>query len=247
MIAIQNIPHLTNPSLAFKLSPLSPHAAVWFDSHQKHKMPLARLIRRLRFHMQKIIYGGRYLGSFGSHGSCAMSVNPDNVHRPIFDRIKRCSLHFTRGHTMSQNNSVQSTTQTPIRLNQNTQRVKLSEFIKQQDQQRGLEPLPIVFQNIPRLTIPSLAFILSVPCNSKDGICSPDNGHNRPLIQWFFLCPPKTQAVSCRLFSVMAGYFRQPLKRLAGSVTGTANLFYSATRCFAALIGGYPLYNGATA
>ena len=143
MIAIQNIPHLTNPSLAFKLSPLSPHAAVWFDSHQKHKMPLARLIRRLRFHMQKIIYGGRYLGSFGSHGSCAMSVNPDNVHRPIFDRIKRCSLHFTRGHTMSQNNSVQSTTQTPIRLNQNTQRVKLSEFIKQQDQQRGLEPLPL--------------------------------------------------------------------------------------------------------
>lgn len=87
---------LTNTLLAFILSPLSQPVAVWFDSHNKHKMPIARLIRRLRFLMQKF-YGGRYLGSFGSHGSCAMSVNPNNVHRPIFDRIKRCPQAFTRG------------------------------------------------------------------------------------------------------------------------------------------------------
>jgi len=88
---------LTSAYLAFILAPLSQHGAVWGESHKKHKMPIARLLHRLRFHMQKIIYGGRYLGSFGSHGSCAMSLNPDNVHRPIFERIKRCPQHFTRG------------------------------------------------------------------------------------------------------------------------------------------------------
>jgi hypothetical protein len=82
---------------------------------------------------------------------------------------------------------------------------------------------------------------------TKVGICTPNNGHNRPLYTVVFLCPPKTQAVLCRVYSVMAGYFRQPLKRLAGSVTGSANLIYSATQSFAPLIGGYSLFNGVTA
>jgi hypothetical protein len=82
---------------------------------------------------------------------------------------------------------------------------------------------------------------------TKVGSRSPDNGHNRPLYTVVFLCPPKTQSALCRLFSVMAGYFRQPLKRLAGSVTGTANLIYSATQRFAAMGGGYSSFNGVTA
>ena len=92
-----------------------------------------------------------------------------------------------------------------------------------------------------------VAMIASLSQKTKVGICSPDNGHNRPLYTVVFLCPPKTQTALRRFNSVMAGYLRQPLKRLAGSVTGTANLIYSATRCFAALCGGYSPYNGVTA
>jgi hypothetical protein len=58
--------------------------------------------------MQKIIYGGRYLGSFGSHGSVAMSLNPDNVHRQIFERISGVLKTSAEANTMSQNNSDQS-------------------------------------------------------------------------------------------------------------------------------------------
>jgi hypothetical protein len=84
--------------------------------------------------------------------------------------------------------------------------------------------------------------------NVKAGICSPDNiGHNRPLLYAVFLCPHQTPAVLCRLYSVMAGCIGQPLKRLAGSNAGTANLMQSATQCFAALIGGYSPYIGVTA
>jgi len=56
--------------------------------------------------MQKI-YGGRYLGSFGSHGSVAMSTNPHNVHRPKFSSFKRCPLTFSREHIMSHSKSTQ--------------------------------------------------------------------------------------------------------------------------------------------
>jgi hypothetical protein len=83
---------------------------------------------------------------------------------------------------------------------------------------------------------------------TKVGICTPDNqGHNRPLSTVVFLCPPKTQAALCPLFSVMAGCIGQPLKRLAGSLAGSANLIQSATQSFAPLIGGYSLYQGVTA
>lgn len=102
-----------------------------------------------------------------------------------------------------------------------------------------------------KLTHASLAanmFLLSQ--KTKVGICSPDNiGHNRPSFTMVFLCPHQTQAPAalCRLFSVMAGCIGQPLKRLAGSNAGTANLTQPATQCFAALIGGYSPYIGVTA
>lgn len=90
------------------LSTLSPSLVVVRGGSRKNQeMPVkARLIRRLRCQIQKF-YGGRYLRSFGSHGSLAMSTNSDNVHRPKFGSFKRCSLTFKRDHTMSQDNSAQ--------------------------------------------------------------------------------------------------------------------------------------------
>ena len=101
------IADLTHATLAANLCLLSPHGAARGESRKKHKMPIARLIHRLRFHMQKIIYGGRYLGGFGSHGSCAMSLNPDNVHRPIFERISGVLNISQEVNAMLQNNSAQ--------------------------------------------------------------------------------------------------------------------------------------------
>ena len=88
--------NLTYPQPTLNIPSLSQQVTVWFDSHKTHKMPIARLLHRLCFLMQKF-YGERYLGSFGSHGSCAMSANPNNVHRPKFCSLKRCPQSFTRG------------------------------------------------------------------------------------------------------------------------------------------------------
>lgn len=79
---------------------------------------------------------------------------------------------------------------------------------------------------------------------TKAGSRSPRKGHNRPLSNVVFLCPPKTQAALCCVLSVMAGCIEQPLKRLAGSFAGTANLMHSATQRFAAMDGGLSLYKG---
>ena len=98
-----------------------------------------------------------------------------------------------------------------------------------------------------RLTSTYLASNLSTPCNSKAGIGTPSKtGHNRPHTV-VFLCPPKTQAALCRLFSVMAGCIEQPLKRLAGACTGSSNLIHSATQRLEPMGGGYSLYTGVTA
>jgi hypothetical protein len=75
----------------------------------------------------------------------------------------------------------------------------------------------------------------------------PDKGHTRPRSNVVFLCPSKTQTALCRLESVMAGCIGQPLKRLAGSFAGTANLIQSATQQFAVVGGGLSLFKGATA
>lgn len=101
-----------------------------------------------------------------------------------------------------------------------------------------------------RLTNTYLAFILSpLSQKTKVGICNPDNiGQSiRPLLNVVFLCPPKTRAALCRLFSVMAGCIGRPLKRSAGSYAGIANLIQSATQRFATMGGGYSLYIGVTA
>ncbi len=98
------------------------------------------------------------------------------------------------------------------------------------------------------LTLSIMAAILTpLSPHEMAGICTPDNGHNRPLNTVVFLCPPKTQTVLFRLLFIMAGYYRQTLKSLTDSVIGSANLFYPATRSFAPLIGGYSSFNGATA
>ena len=111
---------LTFLLLRFMLSTLSPSlVAVRVSSRENQEMPHKRVCLRLRCSMQEIIYGGRYLGSFGSHGSLAMSTNPHNVHRQKFSSFKRCPLTFKRDHTMSQNNSVPNA-QAPIVLNPQT-------------------------------------------------------------------------------------------------------------------------------
>jgi len=75
------------------------------------------------------------------------------------------------------------------------------------------------------LTNPFMAAILTPSCNSKAGFRSPSKGHKRPLSNVVFLYPSKTQ-----FFFVMVGCIEQPLKRLAGSFAGTANLIYPTTR-----------------
>jgi len=91
-----------------------------------------------------------------------------------------------------------------------------------------------------RLTVSKVAAILNpLSPHAAVGIRSPRKGHNRPLLNVVFLCPPITPAAFCRVYSVMAGCIEQPLKRLAGSFAGTSNLIHSATQCFEALRGGY--------
>lgn len=101
---------LTRQPLAAILTPLSPHVAAWFGSHEKKEMPIARLIHRLRFQMQKF-YGGRYLGSLGSHGSLSMSTNLNNAHRPKFGSSKRCSQSLKKEIIMSQNKTLPAQTE----------------------------------------------------------------------------------------------------------------------------------------
>lgn len=76
---------------------------------------------------------------------------------------------------------------------------------------------------------------------------SHNQGHQRPLSNVVFLCPSKTQAALCRLFSVMVGCIGRPLKRSAGSWAGVENPMQSATQLFSTLCGGLSLYQGVTA
>ena len=89
------------------------------------------------------------------------------------------------------------------------------------------------------LTHSFMAAILYASISRLAGIRTPHKGHKRPQSNVVFLYPPKTQ-----FYSVMVGCIRQPLKRLAGSFAGTANLIQSATQCFAALHGGLSLFKG---
>jgi hypothetical protein len=103
---------LTVPFLGDKIAALSSSlVTVRFDSRKNQQMPVkARLIYRLRYSMQKIIYGERLFGELRLAWFCCRVCQPkQHVHRPIFDRIKRCSLAFNRDHTMPQDKFVQQT------------------------------------------------------------------------------------------------------------------------------------------
>ncbi|WP_333878777.1 hypothetical protein [Methylobacter sp.] len=85
----------------------------------------------------------------------------------------------------------------------------------------------------------SAAILFLLSQKTKDGIRTPRKGHNRPLLNVVFLCPSKTQAALCRVSSVMVGCIEQPLKRLAGSFAGSANLIHSTAQRLAPMGGGY--------
>lgn len=78
------------------------------------------------------------------------------------------------------------------------------------------------------------------PLLKKTGVGSrtPRKGHNRPLSNVVFLYPSKTQAALCRLLFIMVGCIEQPLKRLAGSFAGSANLIHSTAQRIAPMGGG---------
>jgi len=91
------------------------------------------------------------------------------------------------------------------------------------------------------------AMLTSLSQKTKAGISTPNNGHQRPLSTVVFLCPSKTQAVLRRLDSIMEGCIGRPLKRSAGSVTGSANPIQSAAQRLAPKGSGLSLFNGVPA
>jgi hypothetical protein len=95
---------------------------------------------------------------------------------------------------------------------------------------------------------PASGILCPLSQKTKAGICTPeDQGHKRPLSNVVFLCPSKTATALRRAHSVMAGCVGQPLKRLAGSWAGSANLIQSVTQRFAPKGGGLSPYPGALA
>ncbi|MFA5016180.1 MAG: hypothetical protein WC504_01435 [Methylobacter sp.] len=84
-----------------------------------------------------------------------------------------------------------------------------------------------------------VAILFPLSQKTEAGIRTPRKGHNRPLLNVVFLCPSKTQAALCRVSSVMVGCIEQPLKRLAGSFAGSANLIHSTAQRLAPMGGGY--------
>jgi hypothetical protein len=81
---------------------------------------------------------------------------------------------------------------------------------------------------------------------TKAGIETPNQGQ-KAAIHAVFLCPSKTQAALCRLDSVMEGCIGRPLKRSAGSLTGSLNPIQSATQRLRPKGGGLSLLQGVTA
>jgi hypothetical protein len=91
------------------------------------------------------------------------------------------------------------------------------------------------------------AMLFSLSQKTKAGIGTPNQGHHRPLSNVVFLCPSKTQAALCRLYSVMAGCIGQTLKQgLAGSLAGSSNLMQLAAQRLEPKGGGLSLYQGVT-
>ncbi|MBL1263883.1 ash family protein [Methylomicrobium sp. RS1] len=96
--------------------------------------------------------------------------------------------------------------------------------------------------------LPASAMLSPLSQKTKVGFRSPDNPSlQRPLFKVVFLCPSKIQAALRRLSSVMVARNGQPLKRLAGSWAGTANLLRVAAQQFAVVGGGLSIYPRETA
>jgi hypothetical protein len=75
---------LTVAPMLDNLPTLSPSlVAVRFGSREIHKMPIARLLIDCVLQCKKSMVW-RYLGGESLHGSCAVSTNLSNAHRPKF-------------------------------------------------------------------------------------------------------------------------------------------------------------------
>jgi len=78
---------LTQSSLTLTIPNLVQQVPAWNSSHKKHKMPIARLINRLRFQMQKNLFGGRICWDAKACRILVSCLLPDTyVHRPVFSR-----------------------------------------------------------------------------------------------------------------------------------------------------------------
>ena len=102
-------------------------------------------------------------------------------------------------------------------------------------------------QEKPTLTNVAMAATIA-PLSQKTKAWSRNqsNGRNRPLSNVVFLCPPKTQAVFCRVLSIMAGLFGQR-SALAGTVTGFRPHLNPPPDTVESIGGGYSPNNGVTA
>jgi len=94
-----------SPMIANLCLPLQ-QVTAWNSSHKKHKMPIARLINRLRFQMQKNLFGGRICWDAKACRILVSCLLPDTyVHRPVFSRNSGVLNQSQEVNTMLQNNS----------------------------------------------------------------------------------------------------------------------------------------------
>jgi len=78
---------LTHPQLTLTIPTLVQQVPAWNSSHEKHKMPIARLTHRLRFQMQKNLFGGRICWDAKACRILVSCLLPDTyVHRQVFSR-----------------------------------------------------------------------------------------------------------------------------------------------------------------
>ncbi len=87
---------LTPPQPTLIIPTLVQQVPAWVNSHEKKEMPIiARLINRLRFQMQEILWWAL----FGELRLAWLSFHvcyPDNVHRQKSNSLKRCPQSFKK-------------------------------------------------------------------------------------------------------------------------------------------------------
>jgi hypothetical protein len=179
MIGTVNNSGLTNTSMAAIPPTLSPHVAVRGESRKKHKMPIARLIHRLRFHMQKSSMVGVIRGA-----SARMVLVPCLSTRITFTaRFLRESSgvlkHSQEVNTMSQNNSAQ-----------NSEQNKTSEYLLTQLQQ-SIDDAKSYFvlelktnEFSPRAKI-GQRLMMSIDCRAEDGDLVAVKAGDKYRVDWY--------------------------------------------------------------